>query len=94
MKFTPVIGLKNLKSHRTFESAFRAFHAEFHKQVERLDTIPVAWLNGCWIESDSRPIPYFFDDIVMFAHEAGWLKDGKIQPPKTVHGPRAIGKSK
>lgn len=89
MKFTPVIGLKNLKSCRTLEAAFRIFHAEVSDRVKKVKgpTVSVGWLNSCWIESSGRALPYFFDELVLLAHDMGWLKAGKIVP---VRMPRPI----
>lgn len=77
-KYTPCIGLKDMRPRSSLETAFRVFHKEVSRRAAKFKVISHVWLNSCWIESSSRPLPYFFAELVDLAHEKGWLKNGKI----------------
>lgn len=80
--FTPCVGLKDLPPHDTMEAAFRAFHAEVTKACDKSKKISLQWIDSCWIKTEGAAVPYFFNDLIVLAHEKGWLKNGKLQKSK------------
>lgn len=76
--FTPCIGLKDLEPRDTLEQAFRDFYAATNEVLSRNEQVSSQYLSSCWIQPSNRALPFFFDDLVTIAKEAGWLVEGKL----------------